>query len=56
MSRTLACLLALAAISLNGCVNPKVANYSCGTDVSQRTVPMVKVAPQKDAAGDPSCE
>ncbi len=56
MSRVLACLLVLAASSLTGCTSPKVADYSCGTDVSQRTVPTIKVAPQKDAARDPSCE
>lgn len=56
MSRILACLLVIAAGSLNGCTNPKVGNYSCGADVSQRTVPTIRVAPQKDAAGDPSCE
>lgn len=56
MSRIFVCLLIIAAGALNGCTNPKAAKYSCGTDVSQRTVPTMKVAPQKDAAGDPTCE
>lgn len=56
MLRISGLMLVFAAITLGGCTNPKQANYSCGTDVSQRTAEVMKVAPVKDKAGDPSCE
>lgn len=49
-------MLIFAAVALTGCNSPKQARYSCGTDVSQRTAPQLKVAAEKDKAGDPTCE
>ncbi len=48
-------MMVFAAVTLGGC-SPKQARYSCGTDLSQRTAPQLKVAPGTDKAGDATCE